>query len=428
MSETNEPGLGGSKSLRLVLIGGAVALVIIPVIALLLFIRSKHQQANGVAEADTSQAARGSVAGDDFAHTNSVTILLGAEEAGQGLRLVETQSDGLTAIEGVNGVSARVARFVNNRTTTYFYFQIHPSFKQQDVRGARIEVEYLDPQPGTMILQYDAQDSEDASNPVYREATRAARLMGSNVWQKASFRTKNDALFSNRQNGQSDFRISARTPVLYVRRVTVTLEANDELKWAGDFSTSNLVSILLGEEKPEDGLRHLANEGDGRTRIETIDGVVCRYLNRVADGKQFGYLYFTLNRSFKHDALARARVDVEYLTRHPGYFRLQFDGEEGGTRHKYTSVLPGGAQVVRFGSRAEYARIPSVGTWAVATFHVTNAVFRNGQNGDADFRLEAVPPEIYVRRITVTRDEGPPSTSVSSPFKNPHKSLNKTRG
>jgi len=64
-----------------------------------------------------------------------------------------------------------------------------------------------------------------------------------------------------------------------------------------------------------------------------------------------------------------------------------------------------GARAARLGS-STYARILTVNTWATATFHVTNAVFQNGQNGDADFRLEmAVPPEIYVRRVTVTREE-----------------------
>ena len=34
----------------------------------------------------------------------------------------------------------------------------------------------------------------------------------------------------------------------------------------------------------------------------------------------------------------------------------------------------------------------------------TNAVFMNSQRDGADFRLEVVPPDIYVRRVTVTRE------------------------
>ena len=299
---------------------------------------------------------------------------------------------------------ARVARLANSRTTLYFYFQIHPAFKAQELRGARIDVEYLDPQPGTLGVHYDAQDSEEVSNPIYREAVRTVRLGGSNVWQVASFRTKNDGLFEGRQNGRSDFRLWARTPELYVRRVTVTREIVDEMKWAGDFSASNQVSLLLGQEKLTDGLRHLADESDGRTQIETRDGVVCRYLNRVADNKSFGFLYFALAPSFKREGLKNARVDIEYLAPRRGCFRLQFDGMEGDARRKYLSVLPVGARPARFGPNSMYGRIPTVGAWATATFHITNAVFQNGQNGDADFRLEvAVPPEIHVRRVTVTR-------------------------
>lgn len=341
---------------------------------------------------------------EQFNGTNSVFIRLGEEESGHGLKLIESQNDGRTEIEDLNGVTTRVGRLVEGRTTVYFYFQIHPSFKQQDMRGARIEVEYLDPEAGMIGIHYDGQDAEDVPNPIYREAVRPVRLTGSNVWQKATFRTRNDAAFDTRQNGRSDFRLWARTPILYVRRVTVTLEAMDELKWAGDFSASNQVSIALGEERLTDGLRHMAEEGDGMTRVETLKGVVCRHLNRVADNKQSGYLYFSIHPGFKRDGLNRARVDVEYLAPRPGYIRLQFDGMEGETRRKYLSVLPAGARPVRTSPRQSYARIPTTGVWTSATFHVTNAVFQNGQNGDADFRVEPLPPELYIRRITVTRE------------------------
>lgn len=407
------PERGSSNSLRLVLIAGAALLAVVLAIVMVVLIRStKADDADGGPAPAAHRTGLFDVAEEQFARTNAVTLALGGEDSGQGLRLVETQRDGVTAVESRDGVAARVGRLVNDRTALYFYFQIHPAFKAQELRGARFDVEFLDPRPGTMGVHYDAQDSEDVSNPVYREALRPVRLEGSNVWQVASFRTRKDGLFDGLQNGHSDFRLWARTPELYVRRVTVTLENFDEMKWAGDFSTSNRVSIQLGEEQLTDGLRHLADESDGRTRIETRNGAVCRYLNRVADNKPFGFLYFTLAPSFKRDRLKHARVDVEYLALRPGYFRLQFDGMEGDTRRKYQSVLPVDAQSALFGPRAMYARIPTVGTWAAATFHITNAVFQNGQNGDADFRLDvAVPPEIYVRRVTVTREEVPEASA-----------------
>jgi hypothetical protein len=43
-------------------------------------------------------------------------------------------------------------------------------------------------------------------------------------------------------------------------------------------------------------------------------------------------------------------------------------------------------------------------TWETATFHVRGATFNNSQNGGSDFRFSVNPPELYVRRVTVTRE------------------------
>ena len=99
-----------------------------------------------------------------------------------------------------------------------------------------------------------------------------------------------------------------------------------------------------------------------------------------------------------------ARVEVEYLAKKDTAFRLQFDGLDGDVHQKYQPALPVGARVMRFGTGADYGTIPTPGVWSVATFHLTNAAFLNSQRDGADFRLEVVPPEIHVRRVTVTRE------------------------
>src|SRR2546422_7635110 len=144
-----------------------------------------------------------------------------------------------------------------------------------------------------MSIQYDALDANNVSNPRYRDADKPIRLSGSRAWQKATFRTKGDAAFANRQNGQSDFRIWARTPLLYVRRVTVTREPSPDATWTKQFSNTNQISVLLGEEKPEDGLRHLGDES--HTTIQNLDGIPCAYMNRMNEGRMFGSLYFAIN-------------------------------------------------------------------------------------------------------------------------------------
>lgn len=86
--------------------------------------------------------------------------------------------------------------------------------------------------------------------------------------------------------------------------------------------------------------------------------------------------------------------------------RLQFDGLDGDTHCMYLPVLPEGARVMRLGTGADYATIPNPGVWSMATFHLTNTVFLNSQRDGADFRLEVAPPEIHVRRVTLTREDG----------------------
>jgi hypothetical protein len=402
---------GSSESKRtpvllFVLLGIAAALMFVLGVGLFLYLKSDRRMASVLLTPPEATDAGQEGAGiQDFSQTNTVTILLGESEAGHGLVHLGTRSDGQTAIESIDGVSARVLRRPDNRPQAFFYFRIDPTFKQQDVRSVRIEVEYLAPQPGTIGIHYDAIDAPNIQNPAYRNTGQTVTLTGARGWQKASFRTRDDAAFINRQNGQADFRLFAKTPILYVRRVTVTREpvVENEKSWPVDFSTSNQVSIALGQEKPEDGLRHLFDESDGRTTVTNLEGILCRHLNRV--GKAWGYLYFEVSPSFKLAGLTNARVDVEYLTRRNNYFRLQFNGIEDGTNRNYLPVLPTGASVMRWPGGIEHARIPVVGAWAVATFQLTNANFRNGQNGGADFRLEvASPPEIYVRRVTVTRE------------------------
>jgi len=404
MSDVKENPRRRSKVSLIALIAAGVALVLSPAIIIFVFVRpwEKSDPVEPVSvAAQPEQAIEG-----DFSSSNSITITLGERESGGGLRHIDTQNDGVTSIETINGANARVVRVAEGRSVGYIYFEIHPSFKDADVAGARIDVEYLDPHPGSVSLHYDARDAEEVSNPRYRQATPTVRLRGSNTWQTASFHTKNDANFGNRQNGGADFRLSVKAPILYVRGVTVTREVTRGEQWTVDHSASNSVGILLGEEKPEDGLRHRGDEADGRTREATNNGVVCRHLNRVVDNKTFGYLYFAIDPGFKRSGLTNARIDVEYLAPRGGLHRLQFDGLRNGVRHAYVSVLAHGGSRVRIGDRADYARVPVINQWTNATYYLTNAVFQNAQNGDSDFRFEVVPPDVYVRSVTVTKIEG----------------------
>jgi len=43
--------------------------------------------------------------------------------------------------------------------------------------------------------------------------------------------------------------------------------------------------------------------------------------------------------------------------------------------------------------------------WKKASFHIRDGAFENSENGHSDFRIEVVPPDINIRRVTVTREK-----------------------
>jgi len=172
-----------------------------------------------------------------------------------------------------------------------------------------------------------------------------------------------------------------------------------------DFSTSNSVSTALGEETPADGLRHLHREADGRTTVETIDGVTCRHHLRT--NKSFGYVYFAIDETFKRDALKAARVEVEFRVPRPTLMRLQYDALAGEVHKRYQGAVPDGTRTVQLAPTAHYLRVWPSNEWQSVAFDINDGAFVNSQNGGADFRLEMTPPEIYVRRVSVTRAATP---------------------
>ncbi|MDB6031490.1 MAG: hypothetical protein JWM16_1828 [Verrucomicrobiales bacterium] len=366
------------------------------------------------AAADEPGAAQKLAGPADYGLSNSVSIALGGNEQGYGLKHISNLKDGLTTVETIDGVAARSLRLDGTRTTLNFYFQIEPGFKEKDLGNVRFEIEYLAPQLGTLGIHYDAMDSDTVKNARYREASVQITLQGSRDWKKATFHTRGDAIFSNRQNGRADFRIWAKTPVLHIRQVTVTREASLDEKWNNQFSGTNQVTVLLGQEKPdEEGLRYVTQ--GGHATPELLGGVPCRHLDRTREGRMFASIYFAISPGFKRQGLKNARVDIEYLAKPETAFRLQYDAMEGDTRRLYKPLLPAGAKVMRFGTGADYATIPNPGVWSTATFHLTNGVFANSQRDGADFRLEVLPPEIYLRRVTVTREDAAPAIRPTSP-------------
>ena len=168
-----------------------------------------------------------------------------------------------------------------------------------------------------------------------------------------------------------------------------------------DWSKSNSVSIILGEESDYGGLKHNDKERDGITTIVRVDTTPCRLLNHKANGRDQAFLYFSIEPAFKATGATNVRVDVEYfdvlLDERPTSFGIHFDAASSG------SVLS-----ARYRSAGKTVTLTGANRWITTSFFLRNATFKNGQNGQSDFRIYARPPDLYVRRVTVTRMGAPP--------------------
>ena len=103
-----------------------------------------------------------------------------------------------------------------------------------------------------------------------------------------------------------------------------------------------------------------------------------------------------------------ARIEVEFFSRRSGYLRLQYDAVEGDNHKPYKSAASDGPEMINLGTVRGFTRLVQSNGWQTVAFRVADGAFGNSQNGGADFRFEITPPEIYVRRVRVTRETAPP--------------------
>ncbi len=163
-----------------------------------------------------------------------------------------------------------------------------------------------------------------------------------------------------------------------------------------DFSTSNVVGCALGGQEHGNGLELAEKERDGRSTLVKVGDVPCRLMSprTGSSGDPAGYLYFSLDPAFKRAGARRVKIEVEYFDivfgGNPVAFSIQYDASGLPTPHTYASAGPS-------------TRLRGSETWQTATFQIAEATFQNAQNGQSDFRIRASPPELYVRRVTVTR-------------------------
>jgi hypothetical protein len=116
-------------------------------------------------------------------------------------------ADALTQIEYVDGITG--GSFLGNQNCrtnagSYVYFRIADTFSVSNAAGqaATVEIEYFDNISGAVLgLHYDSLTAAYATHPTTVTTT------GNGGWKNFRWNVTN-AFFGNRQNGQSDFRIT----------------------------------------------------------------------------------------------------------------------------------------------------------------------------------------------------------------------------
>jgi len=152
--------------------------------------------------------------GREFANERELFINF-AENKEKGLRIVR-QPDGVFEITPVGG--RRCVRSVTS-DHSYLYFAVPDAFFFDLNAPVAIEIEYLDSGSGNLGLEYDSRDEAAPFDGAYKKAGTVERE-GTNQWKTHTFRL-DDALFCNRENGGSDFRILVTGEPLCLGRATI---------------------------------------------------------------------------------------------------------------------------------------------------------------------------------------------------------------
>ena len=157
----------------------------------------------------------------------------------------------------------------------------------------------------------------------------------------------------------------------------------------GPYSQAMTVSITLGQDNRESGLRLIDND-DGVTVPAKFDSSDAR---AIAAGAGAGrYIYFAVDDSFKTTDSCSPTLSVQYFDAAPGKLSLDFDGSD-------ENAPFAGAY-----SRApETISLDGTGQWRSARFSLPTARFTNAQNRGADFRLVAEAPAFALRKVTLSR-------------------------
>jgi hypothetical protein len=129
-------------------------------------------------------------------------------------------SDGSVRVLLTNGFLSW--QIFSENSVGYLYFSTDKGFKQHLGKNLSIEVEYFDDLEGQLFLEFNSEDESATLAGAYKLHNKQITLTGSKKWKAARFEIE-DALFSGRQNGLSDFRfVNLSKKPIVIRKVKVS--------------------------------------------------------------------------------------------------------------------------------------------------------------------------------------------------------------
>jgi beta-glucosidase-like glycosyl hydrolase len=175
----------------------------------------------------TSGAASSSTAAATFV-PGTVSVILGQQNQSNGLYQVEADSpgDGATQPVTAGGLGGREAipTVPPHPNDLDMYFSIDDTIAFAGNYTATFSIEYYDQGTGSFRPQYDSTNLQGGDLSGAYTPGPAVQETNTDTWKTASF-TVPDALFANRENNATDFRITSPDPFV-IHSVQVTIKAN----------------------------------------------------------------------------------------------------------------------------------------------------------------------------------------------------------
>jgi hypothetical protein len=158
----------------------------------------------------------------------TVSVTLGQQNQSSGLYQVEADSpgDGATQPVTVGGLSGReaVPTVPPHPNDLNIYFNIDDNIAFAGNYTATFTLEYYDQGTGSFRVQYDSTNPQGGDlNGAYTPGPPVQET-NTNTWKTFTF-TVPDALFANRENNSTDFRIASPAPFI-IRSVQIAIKAN----------------------------------------------------------------------------------------------------------------------------------------------------------------------------------------------------------